>query len=397
MKPSKSPRIGLPPRGRSFRSNDVHGSATRSEEEVTRGNKNAPSQMSTPVHHQVTNVPVREGSGGMEAMRRRMSAALAHKQRMRAAAAASSASSDSTREDDSSEPTAPLQHTESSSDESGNTVNTGALSTDSARTIRATFDLTPGTVKTPSYPFPRMASRLNRNISHRSGPHHKPFTLLSPTNEPPLSLDPTQPPQPQRQQSSSDMSTPLGQAPASPGYPEDPNFPTPDLYDVILMLNAEPGLDMWWVNVTEVLSEVYGAERASLAVPGDITDLENVPWGQRATYNMYGSDGAAASQMDSTTTSEADINFIGRRPGPTSRMPSDASSLSTRRPPLLSRHSIAGPAPDQLVRAARQRPAAPLRAYSTMPREQDDAVLPISPILPRLTRQAATPRTILRS
>ena len=325
-------------------------------------------------------------------MRRRMSVALAQKQELRAATAtASSASSDTTKAGDSSEPTTSLQHTESSSDES---VNTGALSADSARTIKATLDVAPGAVKTPSYPFPRMAIRLNRNVSHRSGPSHKPFTLLSPTNEAPLTSNPAQSPHVQRQMSSSDLSTPIGQTPISPNYPEDPNFPTPDLYDIILMLNAEPGLDMWWVNVTEVLSEVYGAERASLALPGDITDLENVPWGQKATYNINGSEGVPASQYESLSTSEADINSIGRRPDATSRLPSEASSFSPRRPPLQSRHSIAGPAPDSTENSARQRPAGPVRAWSTIPKEQDEGPSAISPVLPRLAGQSATLRAI---
>ncbi|OAP56460.1 hypothetical protein AYL99_09639 [Fonsecaea erecta] len=394
MKPSKSSRVGMPPRGRSSRSNDDHGSATRSEEEVVgerRSGVDAPSSAPTLVHHQVTSVLTRQSSSGIEAMRRRMSAALAQKQQTRAAAAAtaSSGSSDTTKQDDPSEPSASLQHTESSSDES---VNTAALSTDSTRTIRATFDMTPGAVRTPSYPFPRMALRLNRNTSHRSGPSHRPFTLLSPTNEPPLSSDPAQPPPPQRQASSSDMSTPVGQTPLSPGYIEDPNFPTPDLYDIILMLNAEPGLDMWWVNVTEILSEVYGAERASLAVPGDITDLENVPWGQKATYNINGSEGVPLSQFESLATSEADISSLGRRPEPASRIPSDVSS-APRRPPLTSRHSIAGPSPEPSARVARQRPAGPVRAYSMLPKEPAEEGPTVSPLLPRLTRQAATPRS----
>ncbi|EXJ67706.1 uncharacterized protein A1O5_09052 [Cladophialophora psammophila CBS 110553] len=396
MKSSKSQRLGMPPRGRSSRSTDGHGSATRSEEEIVgdrRSGTDASSHTPTSAHHQVTTILTRENSAGMEAMRRRMSAALAQKQQMRAAAAAASASSgssDTAKQDDSSEPSTSLQQTESSSDES---VNTGALSTDSARTIRASFDMTPGTVRTPSYPFPRMALRLNRQISHRSGPSHRPFTLLSPTNEPPLSADPAQPPHPQRQASSSDLSTPIGQTPMSPGYPEDPTFPAPDLYDIILMLNAEPGLEMWWVNVTEILSEVYGAERASLAVPGDITDLENVPWGQKATYNVNGSEGVPSSQLESLATSDADATSVGRRPDPGNRIPSDASSAPPRRPPLLSRHSIAGPTPDPSARGARQRPAGPVRAYSTVPKEPAEEVMAILPLLPRLTRQAATPRS----
>ncbi|OAL36461.1 hypothetical protein AYO20_04357 [Fonsecaea nubica] len=396
MKSSKSQRIGMPPRGRSSRSNDGHGLAPRSEEGGTgerRSAGDASSNAPTVVHHQVTSVLTRENSSGIEAMRRRMSAALAQKQQMRAAAAhtASSGSSDTTKQDDSSEASTSLQHAESSSDES---VNTAALSTDSARTIRATFDMTPGAVRTPSYPFPRMALRLNRNTSHRSGPSHRPFTLLSPTNEPPLSSEPAQPPLPQRQTSSSDLSTPIGQTPLSAGFPEDPNFPAPDLYDIILMLNAEPGLDMWWVNVTEILSEVYGAERASLAVPGDITDLENVPWGQKATYNVNGSEGVPPSQFDSLATSEADITSLGRRPEPASRVASDVSSAPLRRPPLLSRHSIAGPAPDPSARGARQRPAGPVRAYSMTPKEPVEEAPTSSPLMPRLTRQAATPRSV---
>ena len=390
MKPS---RTGMPMRGHSSRSNEAN-SSVRPEEDGTGGSRsagNAPSRPPAQVYHQAPNAPLRQGSGGIEAMRRRMSAALAQKQQMRAAAAAaqSSDTSETTRQDDSSEPRPSVQHTESSSDDS---VDTG-VSADSSRTIKATFDLTPGVARTPSYPFPRMALRLNRNISHRSVPSHKPFTLLSPTSEAPLPQDPTRPLQPQRQPSSSDTSTPLGRPPASPGYLEDPNFPTPDLYDIILMLNADPGLEMWWVNVAEVLSEVYGAERASLAVPGDATDLENVPWGQKATYNMNGSEGAAPSQLDSLSAYESDLSSVGRRPEPTSRMPSEASSTLTRRPPLLSRHSIAGPTPDSVAKLARQRPVGPMRAYSTIPKEQDQDGPTVSPMLPRLMRQAATPRS----
>lgn len=370
------------------------------EENIPSENRSAidgPAQSSPIVHSQVTNILVRESSGGLEAMRRRMSVALAQKQQLRAAtaaaaaAAASEASSTTTKQDDLSDPSGSLFHTESSSDES---INTGTLSTDSARTIKAAFDVTPNAVRTPSYPFPRMAMRLNRGTSHRSSPSHKPFTLLSPTNEPIPNSDAKPISQPQRQPSSSDISTPMGPTPMSPGYPEDPNFPTPDLYDMILMLNAEPGLDMWWVNVTEILSEVYGAERVSLAVPGDITDLENVPWGQKATYNVNGSEGMAPSQLESLNASDVDNNSIVRRPESVCRMPSDVSSVPPQRPPLQSRHSIAGPTPDASLRGSRQRPAGPVRAYSTAPKEQEEANPIASPILPRLTKQPATPRSV---
>ncbi|KIV79845.1 hypothetical protein PV11_07390 [Exophiala sideris] len=402
MKPAKSSQTGMPGRGRSSRTaeGDVsftsparsnQGEGEREMSSENRSSQAAAVATSPLVHHQVTQVLARESSGGLEAMRRRMSAALAQKQQMRAAA--SNSSPDVARQSDLPDPPPPLLHTESSSDES---VNTGTLSTDSARTIRAAFDTTPGTVRTPSYPFPRMALRLNRGLSHRSGPSHKPFTLLSPTSEPPPNADAPPPPpaQPQRQTSSSDLSTPLGQT-MSPGFPEDPNFPAPDLYDMVLMLNAEPGLDMWWVNVTEILSEAYGAERASLAIPGDITDLENVPWGQKATFNIYGSEGVPPSQLESLTASDVDTSSLGRRPDPYSRMPSDMSTLSSRRPPLLSRHSIAGPMPDLSNRGARQRPAGPVRAYSAAVKEaEEQASMLTSGILPRLTKPSSNARSV---
>ncbi|KAL2434358.1 Peroxide stress-activated histidine kinase mak1 [Exophiala dermatitidis] len=403
MKPTKPTNAGLPQHGHSSRPGQERCSSQGNKDTMSEnrsGNAAGSSATQSLVHSQVTNVLVRENSGGMEAMRRRMGAALAQKQQRRAAAASSSSSPELAKEDETPELPAPLVHTESSSDESVNTVHTGTMSTDSTKTIKAAFDTTPGAIRTPSYPFPRMSMRLNRGVSQRSGPSHKPFTLLSPTNEPAGGRESStiaQPrPEPQREASSSDLSTPLGQTPMSPAFADDPNFPTPDLYDIILMLNSEPGLDMWWANVTEILSEAYGAERASLAIPGDITDLENVPWGQKATYNICGAEGVPPSRVESLTASEADATSVGRRPEPSSRMPSDASLLaaSVRRPPLLSRHSIAGPVPEASPSSSRQRPAGPVRAHSSIPKEQEEEnSTSSSSVLPRLTRQAPTPQS----
>ncbi|KAI5285804.1 hypothetical protein KEM54_000274, partial [Ascosphaera aggregata] len=68
----------------------------------------------------------------------------------------------------------------------------------------------------------------------------------------------------------------------------NPSYPSPNLYDLVLALNADPGLDNWWAHVVAVLHNHYGAERATLTVPGDKTDLQNVPWGQKATYSAEG-------------------------------------------------------------------------------------------------------------
>jgi signal transduction histidine kinase/CheY-like chemotaxis protein len=311
-------------------------------------------------------------------MRRKMSEALAQKQQMMATAQVNSAK-EKAKERDMPDLMSTLSQVESSSDES---VATGTMSTDSARTVRASANVTPGTVRTPSYPFPRMQMMLNRGSSHRSAPSHKPFTLLSPTSDPPSNYGSF----PRADLISSDMDTPTGQASTISQIYRDPNYPMPDLYETILCLNAEPGLDMWWSNVCDILNEAYGAERASLALPGDITDLENVPWGQKATFNQAGSDSSGLSNLDSLGTSEVDFTTSGLGRGQAS---TTTTSPATRRPALESRHSIAGPLPEMTNRQ-RPRPTAPLRANSSMPGQTSQQT---SATAPRLTRQAPTPRT----
>lgn len=36
------------------------------------------------------------------------------------------------------------------------------------------------------------------------------------------------------------------------------------------------------------MHDQYFAERVTLAMPADPTDIENVPWGQKATFSMNG-------------------------------------------------------------------------------------------------------------
>jgi len=54
------------------------------------------------------------------------------------------------------------------------------------------------------------------------------------------------------------------------------------------MLSSEPGLDAWWNSVVQIMVDYYHAERVTLTVPADPTDIENVPWGQKATFNRQG-------------------------------------------------------------------------------------------------------------
>jgi len=45
---------------------------------------------------------------------------------------------------------------------------------------------------------------------------------------------------------------------------------------MVLKLNAEPGIEQWWVTVTNLMHDHFNAERASLVVPRDSSDIENV-------------------------------------------------------------------------------------------------------------------------
>ncbi len=62
----------------------------------------------------------------------------------------------------------------------------------------------------------------------------------------------------------------------------------PNLYDLTLMLNLDPGLHAWWEAVVRIFTAYYGADRLSLALPADAGEVENVPWGQKATYSQSG-------------------------------------------------------------------------------------------------------------
>lgn len=399
MKPLKSPRPGQSDRTRSSKSTNHHGKALSpsrpAAKEVAAGDaineasappvsRQSSSQPDRLPHRQIVSTAISHDTAGMEAMRRKMSEAMAQKQQSMAAGT----SPDKSRSGLTGqvEPANPLTTIESSSDDS---INTGTLSTDSAGTIKAGAAATPVAVRTPSYPFPRMQWRLNRGSSHRSAPSHKPFTLLSPTNEPPLSA-PRESVTQVSEGASSERSTPIGQAfPPRTEIEDDPEYPAPDLYDTILLLNAEPGLDMWWANATDILSESFGAERVSLALPGDVTDLENVPWGQKATFSVFGSESGFTSTLDSLNASEDDTRSVGRSWDAT---PSSAhgSSPLAQRPVLQSRHSIAAALPG-LSKTSLQRPTGPVRAASSMAPHQSD-VGP-NPAIPKLAKRGPTPRT----
>ncbi|KAK4180310.1 putative signal transduction histidine-protein kinase [Triangularia setosa] len=212
-------------------------------------------------------------------------------------------------------------------------------STESGNTVRGGY--TPGLVAgTPSYPFPRMAppSMIPPSI-------HRPFTTLSPTVPP-------KGPQPGFdifKGQDSLLSNPSTPASATtflpPGYSqsagEQYEFPSPNLYDLTLMLSAEPGLDAWWSTVVQIMVDVYKAERVTLAIPADSTDIENVPWGQKATYNAHREDvlslgylAKGSSFMPSSVDDLSEgLSHLAESPTQQQQQPPPA------RPGLQSRHS----------------------------------------------------------
>jgi signal transduction histidine kinase/CheY-like chemotaxis protein len=154
-------------------------------------------------------------------------------------------------------------------------------STESAKTIRGGGTPAVAAMRTPSYPFPPMRTPGPLVFSA-----HRPFTTLSPTVNPTNYAGGSfEGPIDSVMSGSVTPASTLNFKPGSHAPQEDPNFETPNLYDLSLMLSSEPGLDPWWTTVVQVMRDIYKSDRVTLSVPADSTDVENVPWGQKATFN----------------------------------------------------------------------------------------------------------------
>lgn len=198
-----------------------------------------------------------------------------------------------------------------------------------------------------SYPFPTLQSQSNMKSSQDSSFGHNPFTLTLPAEKLKVNMTPQSMGEPQ----SASVKTPTSHSfflpPQHKQVVEDLAYPTPNLYDLTLRLNADPGLDAWWANVVDILQTHYGAERASLAVPGDATDLENVPWGQKAVFggNVRAEPDDGQTLHGETTqtkgTGPKDGENAETKGGFTAATNANKPA-SAARPPLLSRHSFAG-------------------------------------------------------
>lgn len=256
-------------------------------------------------------------------------------------------------------------------------LTTSTESTESARTIRGSVPPTPAAqaLRTPSYPFPTVPS-----TPRWASAFHMPFTNLSPTvsavhgSEYAASKD----------RVASEASTPAASTtpfvPEAAGHRshegEDPRFPSPNLYELVLRLGAEPGLASWWTTVTSIMRDYYGAERATLAVPADASDIENVPWGQKTSFTANAGDGSpqAATYQDVALQP----HNMPEQPQPAQRIEvSDTPPVAIipdKRPKLFSHHSFAGHerqrqnlAQDSPTPSAPIRPRGPSRAASHAP------------------------------
>ncbi|OQD85864.1 hypothetical protein PENANT_c009G00068 [Penicillium antarcticum] len=219
-------------------------------------------------------------------------------------------------------------------------------STDSAGTIKGVDTEMPSPEHpqpTPSYPFPRMQQRAAKMGLEPAGRVGQ-FKLKLPSEKSPSTAE---------FQSKNDPST--NQADPRPDFlpdqhksvVDDPNFASPNLYDLTLQMNSQSGLESWWSNLIDILQTHYGADRASLAVPGDVTDLENVPWGQKAVFN-----GGIDTSLDDPQMREKPLSSEHAETTATPRKNQQAApkkpeeglqrKVSITRPSLASRHSFAG-------------------------------------------------------
>ncbi|KAF2747030.1 autoinducer 2 sensor kinase/phosphatase-like protein luxQ, partial [Sporormia fimetaria CBS 119925] len=258
-------------------------------------------------------------------------------------------------------------------------------STESARTIRGSVPPTPAhNLRTPSYPFPTVPNTPRT----WSSSFHQPFTTLSPTAM--ASAQHHRDFSTPREHVNSEGSTPAATTTpfAPPGFraspvPNDPRFPTPNLYELVLLLNSEPGLSAWWETVIEIMQQWYGAERATLAVPADASDIENVPWGQKTTFNAMAPDPPRISLQREPTPEQAE--YVPRsREGSAPHEPIPPSPLRDLRPKLPSRHSFAGherhPAEEHSSPAFPARPVGPRRTASHAPHAREHPLRQVSPM-----------------
>jgi PAS domain S-box-containing protein len=179
---------------------------------------------------------------------------------------------------------------------------------------------------------------------------HRPFTSLSPTVGAGNFKESSQ----RQEGTGSEAGTPaaLNTTFMPPGFAPsesalDSQYPTPNLYDLVLLLNLEPGLHAWWNALSRLMVEFYGAERMSLALPTDAGELENVPWGQKATFNLAGPPHLNIQLRQNNEQEHVKVHDHKHSQAPLRNALEDTQNTSPKqtsgtRPALMLRHSYGG-------------------------------------------------------
>ncbi|KAI9653016.1 MAG: hypothetical protein M1831_006223 [Alyxoria varia] len=261
-------------------------------------------------------------------------------------------------------------------------TSTSTASTESSKTIRGDEMETPepSQVHTPSYPFPFVPS----NTKGQSSPLNPKFSESRASARDRFYSDSHR----CHQKSSSSATEPRHEYPScrrgsgvdlSNLSEEQANFPSPNIYDMVLELNARPDLEVWWRVLTENLRKWFKAQRAILSVPADPTDIENVPWAQKASYDVNGLRDRLiikdSLSQDSTATENATTRQNASGGSKKGALVPPRQSNRFSRPPIESRHSYAGfesrKETERLSQTAKNQktPMAPIS--DTLPWDQD--------------------------
>lgn len=237
---------------------------------------------------------------------------------------------------------------------------TETASSVSTKTVKwSNLPQTPGGSQalTPSYPFPPMNtdSGTPPPTGATTPALHRPFTALSPTTAPSQHRPTDNKISRDRMAMDHSMLNPREALFSLENHTAD----GPDLYDLTLKLQFEPGLERWWANAAQIMRDNFLANRATLAVPSDSTDVENVPWAQMATFNIANDDpisSGTTKDFHSAHSGIMDLNGqedISSDASPSSRenaaelgniiwTDKTDNSIKESRPKLESRHSFAG-------------------------------------------------------
>lgn len=192
----------------------------------------------------------------------------------------------------------------------------------------------------PSYPFPTMKSPSQVGSAvHRSLETLSPNVADSAVNFPAYTQRDSRTSGPETPSSSSTPKRSLSYQDAN-----NPDFPSPDINEISLWLSAEPGLDAWWTIVVHVMRDIFRAERVTLAVPADSTDVENIPWGQKATFNAAEEDKLSLTYLPRGSSyapsSGGEGSFLGSSNAPSESPANLSQPVPHSRPGLQSRHSF---------------------------------------------------------